>query len=133
MSDQDLARLVGGLRSALLQLHKKLIDWAREEYSREVAPVENPYRFLSLLTSDPYFEWLRPLSEIIVRIDELEARPPIEVGAAVELRDVVIRTFEDESEERQFSRRLADAMRSDPGLASDEAMIRMLTERLPSN
>ena len=131
MSDQDLARLVGGLRSALLQLHKKLIDWAREEYSREVAPVENPYRFLSLLTTDPRFEWLRPLSEIIVRIDEIEAKPPIEVRAAVELRDVVVRTLDDDA--RGFSARLADAMRSDPGLATDEAMIRMLAERLPSN
>lgn len=133
MSDQDVTRLVGGLRSALLQLHKKLIDWAREEYSRDVAPVDNPYRFLSLLTTDPYFEWLRPLSEIIVRIDEMESKLPIEIGEAVALREVVLRTFDDDSDVRQFSRRLADAMLSDPGMASDEAMIRMLTERLPSN
>lgn len=133
MSEQDLARLVGGLRSSLLQLHKKLIDWAREEYSREVEPIDNPYRFLSLLTSDSRFEWLRPLSEIIVRIDELEAKPPIASAAATELREAVLQTFDDESDPRQFARRLADAMQSDPGLASDEAMIRMLAERLPTN
>lgn len=133
MTDQNLDRLISGLRSSLLQIHKKLIDWAREQYSREVEPIENPYRFLSLLTTDPRFEWLRPLSEIIVRIDELESKKPIPTNAAVELRDLVLRTFEDESDPRRFAVRLADAMRSDPGLASDEAMIRMLAERLPSN
>lgn len=131
MSEADLGKLVGGMRSALLQLHKKLIDWAREEYAREVAVIDNPYRFLSLLTSDPWFEWLRPLSEIIVRIDEIEAKPPIETAAAIEVREAVLAVFDDDSERRGFVRRLSDAMHADPGLASDEAMIRMLAERLP--
>lgn len=131
MSEQDLGKLVGGVRMSLLQLHKKLIDWAREEYAREVAPIDNPYRFLSLLTSDPYFAWLRPLSEIIVRIDELEAKPPITTASAVELRVAVLRTFDDESNPQGFVTKLSQAMNADPGLASDEAMIRMLAERLP--
>ena len=131
MSEADLGKLVSGIRMSLLQLHKKLIDWAREEYGREVAPIDNPYRFLSLLTTDPYFAWLRPLSEIIVRIDEMEAKPPVSTAAAVELRLAVLNTFNADADERGFVSRLNQAMNDDPGLASDEAMIRMLAERLP--
>lgn len=131
MAERDLGKLVGGLRSSLLQLHKKLIDWAKEDYSRNVAPIDNPYKFLSLLTTDPHFAWLRPLSEIIVRIDELEAKPPISSDSAVELRLAVLRTFNDEADPHGFVARLSDAMNDDPGLASDEALIRMLADRLP--
>jgi len=58
------------LSQALMSLHRALIQRARSDYEREHGPIGSPANLLRLLTSDPYFGWLRPLSELIVNIDE---------------------------------------------------------------
>ena len=62
-------QLLVDLRRALLHLHKTLLDWERAAYERihgRTAAAE----LLKVIVSDPQFEWLRPLSALIVRIDE---------------------------------------------------------------
>lgn len=59
------------LSKILLSLHKRLLDTAREEYVRTHGEVDNAFRMLALVMEDPYFAWLRPVSQLIVRIDEL--------------------------------------------------------------
>ena len=45
--------------------------------SRNV-PIQSPNHFFQLLTSDPYFAWLRPISQLIVAIDEtLDEKEPL--------------------------------------------------------
>jgi hypothetical protein len=58
------------LRRALLHLHKTLLDSARYRYERQNGAVSSQ-RMLHLLLHDPQFQWLRPLSEAIVRLDEV--------------------------------------------------------------
>lgn len=63
------------LRTALLHFHKALLEAAKENYIKTVAPISGPGHFLQLLTSDAYFAWLRPVSMHIVTIDEaMEAK-----------------------------------------------------------
>jgi hypothetical protein len=62
-----------GVRTVMLQLHKKLLDFERENYERSRGTIGNSYEFLQLVMSDPWFVWLRQLSELIVEIDELLA------------------------------------------------------------
>lgn len=54
----------------LLPLHRALIDAAKEDYALAVAPVK-PAQLLQLLTDDPFFEWLKPVTSLIVDIDEM--------------------------------------------------------------
>lgn len=61
------------VRTALLRLHKTLLDFERQGYERERGKIENSYAFLQLVMSDPWFAWLRQLSELIVEMDELLA------------------------------------------------------------
>ena len=61
------------VRTALLRLHKALLDFEREAYEREGAKIANSYEFLNLVMNDPWFAWLRQLSELIVEMDELLA------------------------------------------------------------
>ena len=62
------------VRTPLLKLHKALLEAERIGYEKQVGRIENPGAFLQLLMSDPWFAWLRPLSQLIVLIDEhLEA------------------------------------------------------------
>ncbi len=58
------------LRGALLALHKTLVDSERVTYEQNVATIPSANHFLKLLTDDPWFAWLHPLSELIVAMDE---------------------------------------------------------------
>ncbi len=59
------------LRAALLQLHKALLDAQRIRYERENGRVESRGELLALVLEDASFEWLRVLSALIARLDEL--------------------------------------------------------------
>jgi hypothetical protein len=63
------ARLVA-VRHGLLELHKALLDGERERYERIHGKV-TAAKMLQLAFQDPQFAWLRSMSELIVRIDEL--------------------------------------------------------------
>lgn len=66
------------VRQALLRLHKSLLDFERDGYERQHGRINNSYEFLNLVMNDPWFAWLRRLSELIVQIDEaLDAREPV--------------------------------------------------------
>ena len=68
------------LRHALLRLHKTLLDWERAAYER-IHGRQSSNALLDALLKDPQFAWLRPISQLIVRIDEmLEDKIPPEQG-----------------------------------------------------
>ena len=59
------------IRTALLHLHKTLIDAERLRYGRAHGqPIEGPHHALQLVLRDPWFAWLRPIAELIVQADE---------------------------------------------------------------
>jgi hypothetical protein len=62
-------QLLFDLRKALLHLHKTLLDWERAAYER-VHGRASASELLKVIVEDPQFAWLRPISELIVRIDE---------------------------------------------------------------
>ena len=62
-------QLLFDLRKALLHLHKTLLDWERAAYER-VHGRASASELLKAIVEDPQFAWLRPFSELIVRIDE---------------------------------------------------------------
>lgn len=60
------------VRLNLLRLHKVLLDFERLEYEKINGQVSDPSRLLSLVMSDPFFDWLHRISQTIVRIDEMQ-------------------------------------------------------------
>ena len=58
------------LSKSLLALHKTLLDSERVGYEASIGKIETPAAFFQLVTSDPWFAWLRTLSAFIVSIDE---------------------------------------------------------------
>ncbi len=76
MTDPDVEearhgeKLLGDLRQALLRLHKTLLDWERGGYER-IHGRQTSHDLLTALLNDPQFAWLRPISQLIVRIDEI--------------------------------------------------------------
>jgi hypothetical protein len=77
------------LRHALLELHKTLLDAQRIRYERENGRVESRGELLDLVLRDASFEWLRVLSAMIARLDELAAVDDKDVSA--EMRGVIDR------------------------------------------
>ena len=75
-----------GLATALRTLHRALMECARRDYEREHKLAPSPAEQLRLLTTDPYFDWLRRLSELIVDIDlvrDAEAQDVADILPAV--------------------------------------------------
>jgi hypothetical protein len=74
-----------GLSRALMPLHRHLIDAAKSDYAFAYAPVESASHLLRLLKDDAFFAWLKPLTSIIVEIDEMVRRdfePPDAIAVA---------------------------------------------------
>lgn len=75
MNDADRT-LLRELRTALLHLHKTLLDWQRAEFEQDRGPMPAT-QLLQFIFNDEAFAWLRPMSGLIVAIDEaLAAKPP---------------------------------------------------------
>ena len=82
------------LRHALLELHKALLDAQRIRYERENGRVESRGELLDLVLRDADFEWLRVLSALIARLDELAEADKVDDengDASGEMRGVIER------------------------------------------
>jgi hypothetical protein len=88
MITTDTAKLEK-LRHALLQLHKTLLDAQRIRYERENGRIESRGELLALVLEDASFEWLRVLSALIARLDELAEAD--DKDARAEMRGVIER------------------------------------------
>jgi len=88
MIKTDITKL-DKLRPALLQLHKTLLDAQRIRYERENGRIESRGELLALVLEDTSFEWLRVLSALIARLDELAEADDKDVSG--ELRGVIER------------------------------------------
>jgi hypothetical protein len=62
------------LSKTLIPLHRHLIDAAKSDYSFAYAAVESPGQLLQLLNDHAFFAWLKPMTSIIVEIDEMVRR-----------------------------------------------------------
>ena len=76
------------LRTPLLALHKSLVDAERREYERRHGRLENA-EFLKVLMADAQFSWLKPLTALIVRLDEAQEENEDGASAMAELRKLL--------------------------------------------
>ncbi len=103
------------IRLALLALHKALVDSERVSYEKTMGSIPSPNHFLQLLTKDPWFAWLQPLSLLIVSMDEaLDAKEPLttaEVEAVVREAGLLLAASENGE---GFARHYFEALQRDP-------------------
>src|SRR5216110_412992 len=72
--------------SALREVHRALVEATRASYERDVGPAGGPGQMLKLLTEDPYFAWLHPMSELIVDLDSLLTQELLPAGTVAAVR-----------------------------------------------
>lgn len=103
------------LREALLHLHKTLVDSERVGYEAAMGPIPSPNHFLRLLSGDPWFAWLLPLSRLIVTIDEaLDRRIPLSPKEAQDLLTQTRLLLVASEEGHGFPRSYFEALQRDP-------------------
>ena len=111
------------VRLALLRFHKALIDAERAEVERRGGPMSNGH-FLQMLIQDEGLTWLRPFSELIVRMDEAFAtREPIAEGSAREFVQQVVALLAPR-DDAPHAGRLRELRREGPVLAAHEELTR---------
>lgn len=103
------------LRNALLHLHKTLLEAERRSYEATFGHISSPYQFLHLLTNDPWFAWLTPVTRLVATADEmLDAKEPLTAASLESLvkqaGTLLVATTEGEG----FSRHYDEALQRSP-------------------
>lgn len=115
------------IRNAMLKLHKTLADSDRDTYEKTFGKIVSPNQFLRLLTGDPWFAWLHPLSLLIVSMDEaLDEKEPLtasKVNALVKQSSQLLSPSETGEE---FSRHYFEALQRDPDVVFAHADVAKL-------
>ncbi len=116
------------LRTALLTLHKVLIDSERASFEKTMGEIQSPNHFLQLLTSDPWFAWLRPLSRLIVSMDEaLDQKEPLTIADVDALISQSGRLLVPAEHGEGFSGHYFEALQRDPHVVLAHAkLVRVL-------
>ncbi len=112
------------LREALLALHKVLLESERASYETTFGKINSPYQFLQLLTNDPWFAWLAPMTKLITALDEiLDAKEPLTAAGAdaivAQIRVLLVATEGGEG----FSRHYDEAMQRSPDVVFAHAAV----------
>lgn len=126
-----IAAPVDAARSALLELHRALIVSEQAEYERIHGRVASPGALLNLVTDDPWFAWLKPLSSMIVQMDEAldqdpEKRPTLSADEAAAAAMVAVaarlkKLLPAETPADEFGLRYRAALDRDPDFAFQHA------------
>ena len=121
----ERAELRAALRDSskiLIPLHRHLIDAAKDEYSVVHGPVEKPAHLLQLLTDDPFFAWLKPVTSLIVDIDEM-ARIDFESEAAFAIGDRLRDLFGHQGVASRFAEQYVPILQRDVDVAIGHAAL----------
>jgi hypothetical protein len=114
----SLYRELAKAHAGLLQIHKVLIDNERKRYERDHARVSGPGEMFQLLVNDPFFAWLRVMSELIVSIDEwLSSEEPIDAAAGEALLAQTHDLLTPSDAGNDFQREYARAIQESPEVA----------------
>ena len=112
------------LHSALLKLHKALLDSEKIVYEKNVGPIQSPNHFFQLLTNDPWFAWLRPISQLIVAIDEtLDDKEPLTSDSIDSLMRQSVFLLVPAQSTGEFAERYVAALQRDPRVILAHAQV----------
>jgi catechol 2,3-dioxygenase len=125
-----LRERLGDVRLRLLDLHKVLLEDTKAAYEMDRGRIPSNATLLQMVINDPWFAWLRPLSELVVRID-VALTPE---GAATDadgamLLDDVERLLSPAQSAEPFARRYAEALQRQPAVITAHGDVRRVLKR----
>ena len=124
--DANRQRLAA-VREALLKLHKALLESERTSYEQTFGKITSPYQFLKLLTEDPWFAWLQPVTQLVAAMDvALDAKEPLTTAVADELISRTRKMLVPSQGGQGFSQHYDEALQRDPGVVLAHATVAKL-------
>jgi hypothetical protein len=117
-------------RRALLHVHRALLEAERIRYERMHGRVENSGTLLQLIMNDPWFVWLRPMSELIVQIDEWLEQEQRSGTPSPDLAEILLAQVRDrlrpDEDGAEFQQRYHRLLQEEPTVAVAHAEVRKL-------
>ena len=114
MADRARERLKQ-MRDGMLRLHKSLLDSERALYERDIERITTTGQYLGLVLNDPFFAWLRELSQFVVLVDEtLDLEEPVTDADADRLIAQGRELLVPDEGGRGFARRYYEVLQRDP-------------------
>ncbi len=104
-------------REAAFEIHGVLLEATRREYERDFGRVADAATLLKLVTSEPAFSWIRPLTAAIADADELLASSEPEPGHMRVLVEAITQLLKADAEGAPFQRRYHNAIQASPDVA----------------
>jgi len=132
--DPQRAELRDALRAVskvLIPLHRGLIDALRDDYSFGYGPIESPTHLLRLLNEHFFFAWLKPITTLIVDIDEM-ARADFAPADVEEIAARLDRLF-GANADPEFAERYVPVLQRSVDVAIGHAAVRQAMARLRSS
>jgi hypothetical protein len=119
------------LRGRLLSLHKVLLDDAKVAYEMDRGRIASNAGLLQLVINDPWFAWLHPLSELVVRIDEtIEPESPATEADGAALVAQVEQLLTPAEQGETFARRYFEALQRQPSVVLAHADVRRVLKNM---
>src|SRR5258706_11623383 len=129
MNDRDPRPALDEVAEALRPLHKSLLDVVRLEYEREHGRIAHTGALFDLVTRDPFFAWLRPMSGLMAHIDELLDEPEPLPPARVRSLRARVEALVTEGD-HPFAVRYLEILQSEPDVVMAHAQLRRALDRL---
>jgi hypothetical protein len=109
---------LGEARAAALAVHATLLEQARRQYERDHGRIADAATLLTVVTSDPAFAWLRPLTATIADVDACLVDPdPGALGRARVLGVALRELLRPDAVGSVFQRRYHEAIQASPDVA----------------
>ena len=109
------------LSRTLIPVHRRLIESAKSDYAFAYGANARPSELVELLQNDPFFAWLKPLTAVIVDIDEM-ARTDFEVADVTAIVDRI--------EKLLGETEYIEMLQRDIDVATGHAALRRVMQRL---
>jgi len=121
---------VRALRLSLLALHKTLLEAEQRRYERAHGRIEGPHQALHLVLKDPWFAWVRPISELIVEVDaRLDEDAPLQSAEAQTFRSQIAGLLQQDLGSETFREHYRRSLQDEPDVVMAHArVVALLTE-----
>ena len=129
--DEARARKRTALRETsktLLPLHRALIDAAKTDYVAATMLQVTPTELLRLITDDPFFAWLKPVTSLIVDIDEM-ARKDFETADVAAIADRIEKLF-GPTADAEFAAKYVPILQREVDVAGAHGALRQAMKKL---
>jgi len=119
---------------AFLDLHKTLLSSERDAYEQFYGPIRSNGEYFQLVVDNEWFAWLRPMSQFIVKMDDvLMAKDPIPPEQVTDLLEEARLTFQPSEFGTPLEKGYFQAIQRDPNIALKHASLNdLLSQSAPA-